>query len=122
MEKNKVIEQLQKSLTEENLWEAVIAWQNEEFRTYSGLPFTYQLRKGKNGKYTKELWVDRCKHSKSLVWSSVLQAFEKVKDGKITVGRPKDLGDIRGVSYIYSLFLTFGLIKVDMSMKVLLKK
>lgn len=120
MEKKIAIRRLQGDLTEENLWEAIIAWQNEEFRTYSGLPFTYELRKGKKGEYTKELWIDRCTNSKSLVWSSVTRAFEKVKDGKITVGRPKDLGDIRGISYIYALFLRFGLIEVDM--KVLSKK
>lgn len=122
MEKRTAIIRLQEDLTEENLWEAIIAWQNEEFRTYSGLPFKYELHKGKKGEYTKELWVDRCKNSKSLVWSSVTQAFEKVKDGKITVSRPKDLGDIRGISYIYALFLRFGLIEVDMKMKVLSKK
>ena len=27
--------------------------------TYSGLPFTYEIRKGRNGQYTKELWIDR---------------------------------------------------------------
>lgn len=29
------------------------------FKTYSGLPFTYEIRKGRNGQYTKELWTDR---------------------------------------------------------------
>lgn len=29
------------------------------FKTYSGLPFTYEIRKGRNGQYTKELWIDR---------------------------------------------------------------
>ena len=41
------------------------------FRTYSGLPFTYEIRKGRNGQYTKELWIDRRENSKSLEWSSV---------------------------------------------------
>ncbi len=41
------------------------------FRTYSGLPFTYEIRKGRNGQYTKELWIDRRENSKSLAWSSV---------------------------------------------------
>ena len=73
--------------------------------------FRSELRKGRSGEFTRELWIDRREHSKSLAWSSVLLAFEKVKDGKIKVERPKDLGDIRGVTYIYSLFLRFGLIE-----------
>lgn len=103
--------ELREQPTEEKLWETVIACQGVAFRTYSGLPFTYRLRTGKNGEYTKELWIDRRENSKSLVWSSVLLAFQKVKHGKIVVKRPKELGDIRGISYIYALFLKFGLIE-----------
>lgn len=103
--------ELREQPTEEKLWETVIACQGVAFQTYSGLPFTYRLRTGKNGEYTKELWIDRRENSKSLVWSSVLLAFQKVKQGKIVVKRPKELGDIRGISYIYALFLKFGLIE-----------
>ena len=28
-----------------------------KFKTYSGLPFTYEIKKGRNGEYTKELWI-----------------------------------------------------------------
>ena len=59
---------------------------------------------------TKELWIDRRESSKSLTWSSVLLAFEKT-EGKPLVERPKALGDIRGVSYIYGIFRRFGLIE-----------
>ena len=38
-------------------------------------------------------------------------AFEKT-EGKPLVKRPKELGDIRGVSYIYGMFNRFGLIEV----------
>lgn len=107
----RAIAELQEQPTEAKLWETVIACQGVAFRTYSGLPFTYRLRTGKNGEYTKELWIDRRENSKSLVWSSVLLAFQKVKHGKIMVKRPKELGDIRGISYIYALFLKFGLIE-----------
>lgn len=105
------IKYLQEELTEEHLWEVIVVCQHKEFVTFSGLPFTYELRKGKRGEYTKELWIDRREKSKSLAWSSVRLAFEKVKNGKITVERPKALGDIRGISYIYALFLKFGLIE-----------
>ena len=37
-------------------------------------------------------------------------AFEKT-EGKPVVTRPKALGDIRGISYIYGIFLKFGLIE-----------
>ena len=77
----------------------------------SGLPYSYTLKEGKHGGLTKELWVDRRENSKSLAWSSVLLAFAGVRNGKITVKRPKELGDIRGISYIYALFLRFGLIE-----------
>mgnify|MGYP000539080462 CR=1 FL=1 len=62
-------------------------------------------------KYTKELWIDRREKSKSLAWSSVLLALRNIKKVGEVVDRPKALGDIRGVTYIYSLFLRFGLIE-----------
>ena len=37
-------------------------------------------------------------------------AFEKT-EGRPVVARPKALGDIRGISYIYGIFLKFGLIE-----------
>lgn len=107
----RAVKLLRKERTEEKLWNAVVIYGGVKFWTFSGLPFTYELRKGRSGEFTRELWIDRREHSKSLAWSSVLLAFEKVKDGKIKVERPKDLGDIRGVTYIYSLFLRFGLIE-----------
>lgn len=107
----RAIRLLREERTEENLWKAVIIYAGVKFWTFSGLPFTYELRRGRNGAYTRELWIDRRENSKSLAWSSVLLAFEKVKGGRIKVERPKALGDIRGVTFIYSLFLRFGLIE-----------
>lgn len=54
---------------------------------------------------------------KSLAWSSVMLAYHNI--GKIgeVVDRPKALGDIRGVSYIYGLFYRFGLIDVPDKIK-----
>ena len=107
----RAVKLLRKERTEENLWNAVVIYAGVKFWTFSGLPFTYELHKGRNGEFTKELWIDRRENSKSLAWSSVLLAFEKVKGERIKVERPKALGDIRGVTYIYSLFLRFGLIE-----------
>ena len=104
---------------DENLWNCVVAFQRHTFYTYSGLAFSYTLKRGKNGKYTKELWVDRMKKSKSLAWSSVLLAFHAAiamrekPDEIATVKKPKDLGDIRGVSYIYPLLCQFGVIRAE---------
>ena len=86
--------------TEENLWGVVLA-AGVKFKTYSGLPFSYEIKKGRNGEYTKELWIDRREKNKSLAWSSVLLALKNIK-GEV-VDRPKALGDIRGVTYIYGM-------------------
>lgn len=104
--------------SEEALWETVIEFQGYKFRTYSGLKFSYKLKKGRSGVYTKELFIDRRENSKSLAWSSAVLAFRKVMkmrgdtNQKPLVDRPKALGDIRGVTYIYALFYRFGLIDV----------
>ena len=102
--------------TEEHLWEVVLLYSGVRFKTYSGLPFTYEIRKGRNGQYTKELWIDRRENSKSLAWSSVLLALNNIKEVGAVVDKPKALGDIRGVTYIYGMFYRFGLI--DMPDKV----
>lgn len=98
--------------TEENFWGVVLAYAGVKFKTYSGLPFAYEVRKGRNGEYTKELWIDRREKSKSLAWSSVLLALHNIKKVGAVVDRPKALGDIRGVTYIYGMFYRFGLIDV----------
>lgn len=105
--------------TEENFWGVVLAYAGVKFRTYSGLPFSYEVRKGRNGEYTKELWIDRREKSKSLAWSSVLLALGNIKEK--VVDRPKALGDIRGVTYIYGMFYRFGLIDVPDEVKVKMK-
>ena len=101
--------------TEENFWGVVVAYAGVKFKTYSGLPFSYEVRKGRNGEYTKELWIDRREKSKSLAWSSVLLALGNIKEE--VVDRPKALGDIRGVTYIYGMFYWFGLIDVPDEIK-----
>ena len=78
---------------------------------------TYEIRKGRSGEYTKELWIDRREKSKSLAWSSVLLALRNMKKVGEVVDRPKALGDIRGVTYIYGMFYRFGLIDVPDEVK-----
>ena len=98
--------------TEENFWGVVVGYAGVKFKTYSGLSFSYEVRKGRNGEYTKELWIDRREKSKSLAWSSVLLALKNIKKVGEVVDRPKALGDIRGVTYIYGMFYRFGLVDV----------
>lgn len=106
------LETLQKNPDEEHLWAALLVFQNAQFGTYSGLTFTYEIRKGKNGAYTRELWIDRREKSKSLAWSSIRLAFHSIGEVGEEVPRPKALGDIRGVTYIYGIFCRFGLIRM----------
>lgn len=87
--RKKALEKFKIERSEEALWGTVMEFQGYRFRTYSGLPFSYQLKKGRSGAYTKELFIDR----------------------------PKALGDIRGVTYIYALFYRFGLIDVPEEVK-----
>ena len=110
--REKIIERVKTEQTEEALWAAVIAFQSYKFRTYSGLVFSYSLKKGRGDTYTKELFIDRRENSKSLAWSSVLLAFHNIPSIGSVVDRPKALGNIRGVTYIYAMFYRFGLIDV----------
>ena len=113
----RAVRKLRSEPTEEHLWEGVLLYSGVRFKTYFGLPFTYEIRKGRNGQYTKELWIDRRENSKSLAWSSVLLALRNIKRVGEVVDRPKALGDIRGVTYIYGMFYRFGLINVPDGVK-----
>lgn len=98
---------------EEHLWDCIVAFQQYPFRTVTGLPFSYTLKIGRNGEYARELFIDRRENSKSLARSSVRMAFEKAMEMEgVVVTRPKELADVRGVSYSFSLLWRFGLITV----------
>ena len=118
----RAVRKLRTEPTEEHLWEVVLLYAGVRFKTYSGLHFTYEIRKGRNVQYTKELWIDRRENSKSLAWSSVLLALGNIKKVEEVVERPKALGDIRGVTYIYGMFYRFGLINVPDEAKEKMKK
>ena len=113
----RAVRKLRSEPTEEHLWETVLLYSGVRFKTYSGLPFTYEIRKGRSGEYTKELWIDRREKSKSLAWSSVLLALNNIRKVGEVVNRPKALGDIRGVTYIYGMFYRFGLIDMPDEVK-----
>ena len=107
------------------LWNAILAYQGETFYTLSGLEFFYTVKRKKNGEYSGELLVSRKETSKTLTRSSVMLAFHKVleqieikeNNGNIYLllpeyRGPKAIGQIFGISYIFSLFLEFGLIRI----------
>lgn len=103
----------------DSLWEALLLYQGYTFYTMTGLKFSYEIRKGRSGEYTKELWIDRRGESKSLTMSTILKAYEH-RVGVGIVNRPKELGDLRGVSYIYPIFYRLGLIEVPENVKEIL--
>ena len=106
------------------LWDAVLTYQDQTLHTLSGLEFSYTVKHKKNGEYSGELLISRKETSKTLTRSSVMLAFHKVleqievteKDGTVlftppSYKGPKAIGQIFGISYIFSLFLALGLIK-----------
>lgn len=133
------IEQLHKGIMEKEepeiletfLWEAILAYQNQTFYTLSGLEFSYMVKHKKNGDYSGELLISRKETSKTLTRSSVMLAFHKVlaemKFKEINGAAyllppeyrgPKSIGQIFGISYIFSMFLEFGLIRTNEKDKI----
>ena len=106
----RAVRRLLEEPSEEMLWNCVIAFRGYTFHTVKGLPFSYEIKLGRNGSLTRELWIDRREGSKSLAWSSVMLAYKSIRELGAVVERPKALGDIRGVSYIYGMFCRFGLV------------
>ncbi len=112
-ERTRCVERFLSDLSEDNLWNTVVAFQRYPFYTVSGLLFRYEINRGKSGSLNKELLVSRRKESKTLAWSSIRLAFNSALQhrGEV-IERPKALGDIRGVSYIYPMLYRFGIIEV----------
>ena len=107
------VDALMAAPTDGYLWDCIVDFQNYPFHTVSGLPFSYTLKKGRSGEYTKELFIDRRENSKSLAWSSVRMAFKRALEQQgVVFTRPKDLADVRGMSYTFSLLWRFGMISV----------
>lgn len=116
------VETLTAAPTEEHLWDCIVVFQHYPFCTVTGLPFSYTLKIGRKGEYTRELFIDRRENSKSLAWSSVRMAFEKAAEMEgVVFTRPKELTDIRGVSYSFSLLWRFGMLTVSEDVEKKLK-
>lgn len=105
------LEQFRQNPSDENLWAAVMAFAGVPLKTMKGLDFTYSLKMGRNGTYTDEIFVDRKEKSKSITKSSILLAYHRALELNGMVKGPKKLGQIFGISYIYSILMRFGVIK-----------
>ena len=88
-----------KSLSVETLWDAVDLYADFPFHTAKGLKFTYTVK-------GNELFVNR--KEKSITRATVELAYQRVQGEKIT--GPKQIGTF-GASYLYPLFVRFGIIE-----------
>lgn len=105
------LEKFKQCPSDEILWKTVMAFAGTESKTMKGLDFTYSLKMGRNGTYTDEIFVDRKEKSKSITKSSILLAYHRALELEGDVKGPKKLGQIFGISYIYSILMRFGVIK-----------
>lgn len=107
--RKRAVEKLQSSRLEaqermkEQLWDTVQLFVGYPFMTVKGLKFRYTV----NG---NEIMIDRKK--KAITRSSVDMAVEKVIELNGEIAGPKKLG-VFGASYLYSIFLRFGLIREE---------
>lgn len=76
--RNEILEKLRIEQSAETLWAVGIEFQGYKFRTYSGLVFSYSLKKGRGDTYTKELFIDRRENSKNL-WEYCSHQYREVK-------------------------------------------
>lgn len=96
------------------LWEAVVAFENYPLKTTSGLDFSYTFKTNRLGEKGNEIRVSR--KEKTITRSTVEMAFDKVMEKRqsgelpVRMSSPKELG-VFGASYIYPLFIRFGLIE-----------
>ena len=82
------------------LWDELVLWENQTFRTVKGLEYTYQIR-------GNEMFVSR--KTKSITKASVNLALEKIIEFDGMVAGPKKL-ECFGASYLYPVFIEMGLI------------
>lgn len=96
------------------LWDAIVAFENYPLKTASGLDFSYTFKSNRRGEKGNEILVSR--KEKTITKSSVEMAFDKVMEKcqsgefPVKMSTPKELG-VFGASYIYPVFIRFGLIK-----------
>ena len=133
--RQKAVRNLQKGILEAEetlddlLWHAVVQYQHYPFHTSSGKLFDYIIKRKKNAACSEMLVISYEGENKLLPKRSVLRVFHNVLDAieykkKVNVNvsskesiiptyaEPEEMGRIFGVSYIYSMFWKFGVIRV----------
>lgn len=111
----------------EKLWKCIITFENDVFTTSGrsnrpGIPFTYIVTRtaGAGGRhyhgavvpgYGNEIKI--VGKTKSISRSTVELAFQRVQEMEGIVKGPRSLGIPGAGSYLYSLFMRFGLIRVS---------
>lgn len=87
----------------EDLWDVLKLFENYPFYTMKGLRFTYQIK-------GNEIFVTR--REKSITRSTVVLAMKKAVELQYRVKGPKQL-ETFGASYLYPIFIKFGLIEKE---------
>ena len=95
---------------DDKLWQMFISHEGDEFTTARGLPFSYTIKRGRNGEQLGEIIIDR--KEKTITRSTILLAYNnavKVMETEGIIKGPKKL-NVFGASYLYPIFISFGLI------------
>ena len=93
------------------LWKTVMAFEGYPFLTARGLRFSYALKRGKNGLPTAEIEIDQ--KEKTITKATICLAFQtaiEIQKREGYVSGPKKIGGF-GASYLYPMFLRFGVIR-----------
>lgn len=111
-EQQRAVKRLREEVNCDSLWNCVLAFESCTFTTTSGLPYTYSIRLNRFGEKGKEIFVSR--KEKAITKSSVEKALEVVMERgeplPVKMTTPKEL-NVFGASYIYPLFIRFGLVE-----------
>lgn len=108
--RQQAVKQLQKYPGENALWKAIVLFAGYPFKTSKGLEFTYTVKKKHNGESGNELIITR--KEKTITKATVLMAYQKALEFGGVVSGPKKLGTF-GASYLYPVFVRFGVISVS---------
>lgn len=93
------------------LWKVIRMFEKYPFVSIKGLRFSYTVKRGKNGLPTAEIEISR--KEKTITKATINMAFRKaLKIQKLEgyVSGPKKIGGF-GASYLYPMFLRFGIIR-----------